>query len=447
MVGVTGFEPATPASRTQCSTRLSYTPTCREKRRGKHNIGGSGVPPARCACRGKEGDFIRRTLRAGQAPRDVTRAPPRGSGRIIAAASAADSQRLTTLASLGFDDFFASQLERLGNPQWVPARIVAEGQSSFHLAGCRAPLGDLTGKLLGSLSKVERPVVGDWVAVIDGADRASIQHVLERRTTLLRRAAGTLAEPQVVAVNVDVFFVVTAVNREFNERRLERYVTAVWNSGAEPVIVLNKVDLEADLAPLLEAIDRAAIGVPVVRASAASGEGVEELRALHRRRQDGRLHRLVGRRQVVADESLARPRGASRRRLAQRRARPAHDVRRGSSSSSPGGGVLIDTPGLRELGLLDDAGGVETSFADVAAFAERCRFRDCAHESEPGCGVLGGRRERRAAGRAARELSQAAEGDRGRRAQARSDSRGAHESALERSPSRACARAPKSIRN
>ena len=220
-----------------------------------------------------------------------------------------------------------------GVPEWLPARIVAEGQSSFHLAGARAPLGDLTGKLLGSLSKVERPVVGDWVAVIDGPDRASIQHVLERRTTLLRRAAGTLAEAQVVAVNVDVFFVVTAVNREFNERRLERYVTAVWNSGAEPVIVLNKVDLEADLAPLLEAIDRAAIGVPVVRASAASGEGIEELRSYIGPGKTVGVHRLLGRRQVVVDEPLARARGASRRRIAQRRARPAHDVRRGNSSS------------------------------------------------------------------------------------------------------------------
>jgi ribosome biogenesis GTPase / thiamine phosphate phosphatase len=295
---------------------------------------------------------------------------------------------LTTLISLGFDDFFASQLEKLGNPQWVPARVVAEGQSSFHVAGCRAPLADLSGKLLGSLSKVERPVVGDWVAVLDGADRASIQHVLERRTTLLRRAAGTLAEAQVVAVNVDLFFVVTAVNREFNERRLERFVSAVWSSGAEPVIVLNKVDLEADLAPLLEAIGRAAIGVPVVRASAASGEGIEALRSYIGR---GKTVGFIGS-SGVGKSSLTN-------RLLGRQAQAVGDLRsdeRGRHTTSgrqlielPDGGVLIDTPGLRELGLLDDdVGGIETSFADVAAFAESCRFRDCAHESEPGCAVL-----------------------------------------------------------
>ncbi len=295
---------------------------------------------------------------------------------------------MTTLASLGFDDFFASQLTRLGNPHWVPARISAEGQSSFHLSGCRAPLGDLTGKLLGSLAKTERPVVGDWVAVVDGADRASIQHVLERRTTLLRRSAGTLDEAQVVAVNVDVFFVVTAVNRDFNERRLERYVAAVWSSGATPVVVLNKVDLAEDLAPLLEAVEAVALDVPVVRASAASGEGLDELR-----------HYIGAGKTVGFIGSSGVGKSSLTNRLLGREAQAVGGLRfddRGRHTTTSrqlieldGGGVLIDTPGMRELGLVDDAGGVEASFADVLAFAERCRFRDCAHETEPGCGVIG----------------------------------------------------------
>jgi ribosome biogenesis GTPase len=293
---------------------------------------------------------------------------------------------LTTLASLGFDDFFAAQFERLGDATLAPARVVAEGQSSFHLAGCRARLGDLTGRLLHTLTKLDRPVVGDWVAVLDGTDHASIQHLLERRTTLLRRAAGTLDEPQVVAANVDVFFVVTAVNRDFNERRLERYIAAVWNSGAEPVIVLNKVDLDTDVTPLLEAAERVAVGVPVVRASAVSGEGLDELRA---HIADGRTIGFIGSSGVGKSSLTNRLLGTDMQAVGGLREdeRGRHTTTARQLIVLPAGGMLIDTPGMRELGLLDDLGGVDVSFADVTALAGFCRFRDCAHEAEPGCAV------------------------------------------------------------
>jgi ribosome biogenesis GTPase / thiamine phosphate phosphatase len=292
---------------------------------------------------------------------------------------------LIDLTTLGFDEFFHAQREALA-ANWVPARIAAEGQNSFHLLGARAPLGDLSGRLLRSQHKLERPIVGDWVAVVDGAERASIQHLFARRTSLVRRAAGTLAEPQAIAANVDVFFVVTAANRDFNERRLERYVAAVWNSGAAPVVVLNKIDLAPERQPLLEAIDRVAIGVPVVCASAASGEGLDALRAYA---EPGKTVGFIGSSGVGKSSLTNRLLGHELQLVGDLR-----DDERGRHTTTgrqlvvlAEGGMLVDTPGMRELGLLEDAGGIEASFADVMAAAERCKFRDCAHAGEPGCGV------------------------------------------------------------
>ncbi len=295
--------------------------------------------------------------------------------------------KATPLGALGFDDFFDAQMARLDEPALVPARVAAEGQSSFHLLGCRAPLGDLSGRLLRAATPLGRPVVGDWVAVADGDERATIHALLDRRTLLTRRAAGTRAEPQVVAVNVDLFFVVTAANRDFKERRLERYVTAVWNSGAAPAVVLNKVDLEEDLAPMLEAIERAAIGVPVVRASATTGEGLDALRALI---EPGKTVGFIGSSGVGKSSLMNRLLGREAQAVGDLRAdeRGRHTTTARQLILLPEGGVLIDTPGLRELGLLDDVGGIETSFSDIAALAERCRFRDCVHEGEPGCAVV-----------------------------------------------------------
>ncbi|HEY8521940.1 MAG TPA: ribosome small subunit-dependent GTPase A [Gammaproteobacteria bacterium] len=294
---------------------------------------------------------------------------------------------MTSLASLGFDEFFAAQLRRL-DPAWVPARIASEGRNTFRLLGCRAEIGELTGRLRRSLAPEERPVCGDWVAVADGEERAVIHHVLDRRTALVRRAPGREdARPQVLAANVDVFFVVTSANQDLNERRLERYLAAVWNSGASPVIVLNKVDLVKDPAPLLGAIERVALGVPVLQASAKSGVGLEALRGYL---APGRTVAFVGSSGVGKSSLANRLLGREVQQVGELRAdeRGRHTTTARQLMELPHGGLLIDTPGLRELGLIDDAGGLDVSFPDVAAFAEQCRFRDCRHAGEPGCAVV-----------------------------------------------------------
>lgn len=177
------------------------------------------------------------------------------------------------LSDLGYSPFFSSQLDQIQRPGLVPARIAADGPGIYALLGCRAPLGELSGRLRHELHGTERPVAGDWVAVADDSERAIIHQVLRRRTAMIRRAADTDATPQTIAANVDVFGLVSSANRDLNPRRIERYLSAVWDSGASPVIVLNKVDLVEDVWPLLECIEPVALGVPVVQSVRSPAKG------------------------------------------------------------------------------------------------------------------------------------------------------------------------------
>jgi ribosome biogenesis GTPase / thiamine phosphate phosphatase len=293
------------------------------------------------------------------------------------------------LADLGFGPFFATQLAHLEGtrPDLVPARIAADGAGIYHLLGCRARLGELSGRLRHELSGIDRPAAGDWVAVADDAERAVIHHALRRRTAMIRRAADTEATAQMIAANVDVVCLVTSANRDLNPRRIERYLTAVWESGANPVIVLNKVDLVDDLAPLIDTLASVALGVPTVEVSALTGVGIE---ALRQHVGSGVTVGLVGSSGVGKSSLINRLVGREVQHVNDIReddARGRHTTTRRELVLLPGGGVLIDTPGMRELGLIEDDGGIDTVFADIAEIAQTCRFNDCQHESEPGCAV------------------------------------------------------------
>jgi ribosome biogenesis GTPase len=296
---------------------------------------------------------------------------------------------LDSLEDLGYSPFFSAQVERfdLVRSGLVPARIAADGPGIYPLLGCQALLGELSGRLRHEIHGSERPAAGDWVAVADDAERAVIHHVLRRRTAMVRRAADTEATAQVIAANVDVICLVTSANRDLNPRRIERYLTAVWESGAEPVVVLNKVDLVADVAPLIDSIAAVALAVPVVQVSALTGAGVDELRT---HVGLGRTVGLVGSSGVGKSSLINRLVGRDVQHVSDIReddARGRHTTTRRELVLLSGGGVLIDTPGMRELGLIEDEGGVDTAFADIAAIALGCRFNDCLHEAEPGCAV------------------------------------------------------------
>jgi ribosome biogenesis GTPase len=290
------------------------------------------------------------------------------------------------LEPLGFGAFFQEQHARMAEPGLVPARVASEGRGVYRLLGCRAPRGELKGRLRAELAPGERPAVGDWVMVRDGDDLALIHAVFDRRTALVRRAAGTEAEPQVVAANVDLFFIVTAATRDFNPRRIERYVAAVLDSGADPVIVLNKIDVGDAVDSMVSEASTIAPGVPVICTSAVTAEGMQELRA---HLAPGRTVALVGSSGVGKSSIVNRLLGDAAQAIRSTRhdEKGRHTTTRRDLIEIPGGGLLIDTPGMREFGLLDDAGGVDTLFADIAALAAQCRFADCSHQSEPGCAV------------------------------------------------------------
>ncbi|WP_246078620.1 ribosome small subunit-dependent GTPase A [Modestobacter excelsi] len=233
----------------------------------------------------------------------------------------------------------------------------------------------------GGLHDGSGPAVGDWVAL-----RGELAvRVLPRRTAFVRTAAGRGSAPQVVAANVDVVLVVDALVGAARLRRIERYLAVAWASGATPVVVLTKADLCPDVPAALAAVAEDAVGVDVLAVSAVTGAGLAELRG---RVRPGCTAAMVGPSGVgkssLANALAGRPVAAVAGIREDGRGR--HTTTARELHQLPGGGLLIDTPGMRELAL-PGADGLDTTYADVADWAGECRFRDCAHRTEPGCAV------------------------------------------------------------
>ena len=295
---------------------------------------------------------------------------------------------MSILHDLGYGPFFSAQVELLApGSAFLPARVSSESRGIYQLVGCSATLGTLSGKLLSQLRAIDRPTVGDWLAVSVNGERAVIQHVLDRRTLLKRRAADTEATVQPIAANVDRFFIVTSANHELNPRRLERYLAAVWESDAEPVIVLNKIDLVRDASSMRASIESVAPQVRILAVSALTGTGVRELEALL---EPGKTVGLIGSSGVGKSSLTNSLLGHESMATAEVgwEAKGRHTTTHKQLVILPGRGVLLDTPGLRELGLVGDASGLGSAFVDIQDVGAGCRFRDCQHEREPGCAVL-----------------------------------------------------------
>jgi ribosome biogenesis GTPase len=262
----------------------------------------------------------------------------------------------------------------------APARVIAQHRSGFRLM---AETGEINGHVPAS---GEWLVTGDWVAIESRPDLAVIRHILPRTSTFVRRAAGTGRDAQVVAANIDVALLVTSMNADFNARRLERYLAFTYESGAEPVIVLTKADLAEDAAAYVLEAEAIACGVPVLAISAVTGLGLETL-ADHVPR--GRTTVLLGSSGAGKSTLLNALAGEERMATAAIRedARGRHTTTHRELILLPSGGLILDTPGMRELGLWEADAGLAAVFADIEALAASCRFGDCQHRTEPGCAL------------------------------------------------------------
>lgn len=305
---------------------------------------------------------------------------------------------MPSLESLGWNSYFESQIEK-SESDLVPARVAEEQRGSYRVLSTRGLwYAELAGRLRHQASEAGAllPCVGDWVltrlspaaGAEDESDGVAVIHrVLDRRTRFSRRAAGERTLEQVVAANVDTVFLVQSLNANFNTRRLERYLALLWESGAEPVVVLNKADLCPDPAVAIAEVQAVAHGVAVHAVSAMTEGGLEPLRAYL---APGRTAALVGSSGV--GKSTIVNALAGRELLRVEAIRETDDRGRHTTTARhlvllPGGGLLLDTPGMRTVMMWEGEDGLSQTFQDVEAIAARCRFRDCTHDTEPGCAI------------------------------------------------------------
>ena len=259
-------------------------------------------------------------------------------------------------------------------PGATPARVIADYGAEYMIHD-----GDT---VLRALARHVDPAVGDWV-VLDGGD---IRGIVERRTLFSRRAAGDLNRRQILATNVDVAFVVVATT-DVNVRRVERYLTIAWQSGASPVVVLTKADVSESVGAMRVELESVAAGCPVIVTSSVTGEGID---AIERELQPARTGVLLGPSGVGKSTLINAILGTElmrTREIDQRSGEGRHMTSHRQLVLLPRAGMIIDTPGLREAQLWEGEDALGDVFDDIEALALRCRFSDCRHETEPGCAI------------------------------------------------------------
>lgn len=300
--------------------------------------------------------------------------------------------KLNNLEQIGLKPHHIEELhQRFGSDAFI-GRVITEEKGKYLLLTSEGPMhASVSGKIIhNAMTREDYPATGDFVVIDRNTDlhgHGLILGILERSSTFRRKVAGHTNEIQIVAVNIDVLFLTMALNKDFNLRRLERYLAAGRDSGSRIVILLTKLDLAEDLENRLAKVSELAEDATIILTSAVTGEGIPEIRELI---PFGVTAAFIGSSGIGKSTVINALLGEDRIRT--------NDIRHGDDKGKhttthrelillPGGGAVVDTPGMRELHLLDDSEGVDATFSDVAELIAGCRFSDCSHNNEPGCRI------------------------------------------------------------